>query len=116
MNQKGLAPILIVLLIAAAVGGYLVYSGKVDLNQKLTPAYRRPPDATTMSKSQNDETANWKTYQDLCGSYSYSCPSANSIPVQSDISKEKSAKDIKCSQDYLKWVKDNCPDFQSVSH
>lgn len=62
MIQKGLAPILIVILIAAAVGGYLVYSGKINLNQgKPTPAYR-PPDAVTMSKSQNDDTANWKTY------------------------------------------------------
>lgn len=32
-NQKGLAPILIVLILAAIVGGYLVYSGKINLNK-----------------------------------------------------------------------------------
>lgn len=33
MDQRGLAPILIVLLIAATVGGYLVYSSKVNLSK-----------------------------------------------------------------------------------
>jgi len=36
MRQCGLAPILIILLIAAATFGYLIYSGKINLPQKQT--------------------------------------------------------------------------------
>lgn len=33
MNQKGYSPLLIVILIAAVIGGYLIYSGRVNLNK-----------------------------------------------------------------------------------
>lgn len=33
MSQRGLAPIIIILLIALGIGGYLVYSGQINLNQ-----------------------------------------------------------------------------------
>lgn len=80
-KQKGLAPILIVLLITAAVGGYLIYSGKINVSQiKPTPTYR-PPDATTMSKSQNDETANWKTYTNTQFGFSFQYPSTTKITI-----------------------------------
>lgn len=36
MNQKGIASISIVLFIVAVIGGYLIYSGKVNLPQKQT--------------------------------------------------------------------------------
>ncbi len=72
MFQKGLASILIVLLIAAAVGGYLVYSGKISLPQK---------QVTQTSKSDAspaptgvDETANWKTYTNTKYGYSVKYP------------------------------------------
>lgn len=52
-KQKGLAPILIVLLIATAIGGYLIYSGKINLPQK----------QTTQTETLTGETANWKTYR-----------------------------------------------------
>lgn len=55
MKQKGLAPVLIILLIATAIGGYLVYSGKINLPQKQT-------DQQTTETTKVDETANWKTY------------------------------------------------------
>lgn len=60
MNQKGLAPILIVVLIAAlAAGGYFIYK---------LPRTAVPPQApqTTQIPTQSstpDETANWKTYK-----------------------------------------------------
>ncbi len=60
MQQKGLVPILIVLLIAAAIGGYLVYSGKVNLPQKQI-AQTLKSDASAAPTSAG-ETANWKTY------------------------------------------------------
>ncbi len=50
-NQKGLSPILAVLLIAAVIAGYLIYSGKINLPQK-----------TSQQTTSVDETANWKTY------------------------------------------------------
>ena len=55
MNQKGNV-LLIVLIIAAAIGGYLIYSGKF-LNK---PEVIYPQQTTQPSPS--DETANWKTY------------------------------------------------------
>lgn len=74
MTQKGLAPILIVILIAAATFGYLIYSGKINVNQiKPSPAYRSP-DGTTMSKNQNDETVNWKTFESPTFGFSYKYP------------------------------------------
>lgn len=51
--QKGLAPILVILLLAAAVGGYFIYQKQVrpaPVQQTVQP-----------SPSPVDETANWKT-------------------------------------------------------
>ncbi|MDP3974264.1 MAG: hypothetical protein Q8P92_05535 [Candidatus Daviesbacteria bacterium] len=64
MKQKGLAPILIVLLIAAAIGGYLIYAGKINLN-KPTPQQTIQPSTTSDASPAPTgavETANWKTY------------------------------------------------------
>ncbi len=58
VKQKGLAPIIIVLLIAAAIGGYLVYTGKITLPQQTT-------------QTSVDETANWKTYKGDNFSFQY---------------------------------------------
>lgn len=60
MEQRGLAPILIILLLAAAVGGYLVYSRKINLPQKQivqTPASEVSPMPTS-----TEETVMWETY------------------------------------------------------
>lgn len=62
--QKGFTPILIVLLIAAAIGGYLIYSGKFNLNQ--TTQVTQPSPA--------DETVNWKTYTSPQAGYSFKYP------------------------------------------
>ena len=60
-RQKGLAPILIVILIALAIGGYLIYQKQF----KVVPALQQ-----TVQPSPVDETANWKTY--TSSSYSFS--------------------------------------------
>lgn len=76
MNQKGLAPILIVVLIAVAlVGGHFIYTNysnnrtktvsqnQISTSQTPQPTPSAAPDA---SPAQNGagETANWKTYTD----------------------------------------------------
>lgn len=59
MNQKGLAPILIVLILAFLVGGYLVYQKQ----PKPTPSPSAPSTTSyTPQPSPVNETANWKIY------------------------------------------------------
>ncbi|OGE37917.1 hypothetical protein A3B45_01330 [Candidatus Daviesbacteria bacterium RIFCSPLOWO2_01_FULL_39_12] len=71
VNQKGFAPILIIILIAAlAIGGYLVYSDKIGVYQNQPkpipspqPMTQPSPSPATIYESTNSaETANWKTY------------------------------------------------------
>ncbi|MBI2019833.1 hypothetical protein HYS94_00220 [Candidatus Daviesbacteria bacterium] len=57
MNQKGLAPILIVILIAAAIGGYFIYKNQ----NKVAPVVQKTPQPLPTS---SDETTNWKTYNE----------------------------------------------------
>lgn len=63
MSQKGLTPVVIVLLIAAAIGGYLVYSGKINLPQKQIdqPVAEIYEDEVT-KESESDSSENWETY------------------------------------------------------
>lgn len=42
-HQKGFTPLLIILLIAAVIGVYLLYSGKISLPQKQTPSVSASP-------------------------------------------------------------------------
>lgn len=56
MTQKGLVPILIVLILAALVGGYLVYQKQAKPTSYTQPTIQPSPTA--------DPTANWKTYKD----------------------------------------------------
>ena len=64
-NQKGYAPIFIILLIAGVVGGYLIGSGKLNLPQK---------QVTQTETSKVDEIANWKTYTNTKYGYSIKYP------------------------------------------
>ncbi len=93
MNQKGHA-ILIVLLIAAAIGGYLIYSGKINLPQKQVvctleakicsdgssvgrsgPKCEFTPCPTKNNESTNSaQIANWKTYTDSQNNFSFKYP------------------------------------------
>lgn len=58
-KQKGLAPLLIVIIIALAVGGYLIYQRQPKPNPTPNPL---PQQTTQPSPSPIDKTANWKTY------------------------------------------------------
>lgn len=49
MNQKGLVPLLIVIIIALAVGGYLAYSGKINLNRTQTIPSQNTPEMVTQA-------------------------------------------------------------------
>lgn len=74
-RQKGLAPILIVILIALAVGGYLVYQ-KQTRPASLPQPTTQPtlsPDASS-APTGNEETANWKSYTAMDNSYSFKYP------------------------------------------
>ena len=72
LNQKGFAPILIVLLITVVIGGYLLYSGKINLPQKQITTQTTSADETA-----NPDLigANWKTYKAFSNFYSISYPS-----------------------------------------
>lgn len=61
MFQKGLTPIVIILILAAAICGYLIYSGKINLPQKQTQISKS--DASPAPNG-TGETANWKIYED----------------------------------------------------
>lgn len=62
MSQKGLAPILIVILIAAAVGGYFIYQKQIK--PVVVPQQTAQPSSTNASPAPTGvgEIANWKTY------------------------------------------------------
>lgn len=53
MDKKGFAPILIVVLIAAIIGGYLIYSGKINLNksQQNSPSVQTSTNHTSKPKT-----------------------------------------------------------------
>ncbi len=60
-SQKGLAPILIIFLIALAVGGYLLYSNYSD-NQTKTVSVLTTTNTAPVATS-SAETVNWKIYK-----------------------------------------------------
>lgn len=71
-RQKGIAPILIVLLIAAAVGGYLIYQKQTKpsiVPQSVTQSSPSPVASSVATSSA--ETTNWKTYKDNNLSFKY---------------------------------------------
>ncbi|MBI2338692.1 hypothetical protein HYU95_05935 [Candidatus Daviesbacteria bacterium] len=84
-KQKGLAPILIVLLIALVVGGYLIYQKQIK--PVVIPQQTSEPSSTNVSPTPTDvgETANWETYENELG-FSVKYPTT---------------LDVKSSQDYL---------------
>lgn len=90
LGEVGFAPILtILLIIAATIGGYLIYSGRISLNQPKETACTLEakicPDGTAVGRSGpncefaacpqvSDETANWKTYVNKDLKYSINHP------------------------------------------
>lgn len=65
MSQKGLAPIVIVLLIALGIGGYLIYSGKINLNQAKPVPVQPTTQPSSASKivSQDELMGDKKVYK-----------------------------------------------------
>lgn len=62
-KQKGLSPIAIILLAVLVIGGYLVYSGKISLNQKSTTSSSQKEDkVAATSPTTNTLPVDW-TYQ-----------------------------------------------------
>lgn len=71
-KQKGLAPILIILLIALGIGGYLIYQKQTKPVAVPQQTSEPTPVSASNSKSTNSaETANWKTYDNSKLSISY---------------------------------------------
>ena len=92
MNQKGLAPLLLVLLLALGIGGYLLYQ-----KQNIAPSTQQ---TVQSSASVNKETASWETYEDVQRRYSFKYPKGWKI-VKSEasvkISNEGSSIDFQIS-------------------
>lgn len=84
-KQKGLAPLLIVVIIALAVSGYLIYQKKATSNPIPTPLPQQTPQP---SPSPADETANWKTYTNAKLGYSFKYPQ-DWIDRSTDIDKQQ---------------------------
>ncbi|MDO8570375.1 MAG: hypothetical protein Q7R97_02220 [Candidatus Daviesbacteria bacterium] len=76
VRQAGFAPILIVILIALAVGGYLIYQNQpkpVVISQPIVQPTSAPIISPIASASAA-ETANWKTYTSNKYGFSYKYP------------------------------------------
>lgn len=67
--EAGLAPILIAILIALGVGGYLVYTNYSNNRTKVTEQTAQPSPVST-----TDEIANWKTYTNAVYNFSFVYP------------------------------------------
>ena len=79
MKQKGLAPILIVLLIAVGIGGYLLYQKQlkpVSVPQP-SPSPVVSPESSNSAQTTNPDLigANWKTYTNTKYSFTVNYPS-----------------------------------------
>lgn len=118
MKQKGLAPILIVVLIAVALGGYLIYSQQT----KPTPPLPKPaivpqtPQATPVPSPIPNETTNWKTYTNTKEGYSVGYPKEVSLeedPYGYGIWLDEQIL-ISVSQKSWRNCKGNCPTIDSI--
>ena len=76
IRQAGLAPILIVLIIATLVGGYLIYQNQPKLTPSPKPTTQPSPSPAGVIPIPNGsgETATWKTYVDNNYRYSIQYP------------------------------------------
>lgn len=78
-KQKGFIPILIVLLIAATIGGYFIFTNYSNLSRVKSRDNRTKPAQQTIPPSSTDEIANWKTYTDSNLQLTFKHPSDWSI-------------------------------------
>lgn len=99
MKQKGLAPILIILVIALGIGSYLIYSGKINFPQKqiaCTLEAKICPDETSVGRSgpkceftpcpspKVEEEASWKAYTNIKYGFSFKYPENMVVDVYDD--------------------------------
>lgn len=125
MIQKGLAPILIVLILAALVGGiyYLNHAeGKfcggvaANLPEDQCPiGYKcqlegNYPDASGKCFSIPKSLLNNLKRQ------TYSCPGSEYINCMPMISDTPYKPNPKCSQDFLSWARASCPNFKGAAY
>lgn len=103
-SQKGLAPILIVLILAATlVGGYFIYQ-----RQAVPKPYHPAPTAAPEIKPSptSDETVNWKTYTNSMYGFAFQYP-PNLMPNEDrSMSKDKPLVDFydeSGSAPHLEW-------------
>ncbi len=78
MSQKGFAPILILIIIAVLIGGYLIYQNSQNQSKTIplpTPQLTSTPTATPESTN-SAETTNWKTYTNTDYGFSFQYPSS----------------------------------------
>ncbi|MCL5784121.1 MAG: hypothetical protein M1142_02060 [Patescibacteria group bacterium] len=74
-RQKGLAPILIVVLVTLiAVGGYLIYQKQFKLVPVPQSTQSSPSPVSQNESSSSAETANWKTYTNKTYKYKFNYP------------------------------------------
>jgi len=100
--QKGFTPILIVLILAALVGGYLIYQNQ----PKPIPS----PSLITQPSPTPDKTANWKTYTSKRANFLFQYPSSWPIAAatdgqlkESNILQEKDYGDIESINFEKEW-------------
>ena len=77
MKQKGLTPMLIVLLVAAVIGGYLIYQNQSakPTSPIITVASPAPTGAAETVYTEDTRSANWKTYTNTRYGYRVKYPS-----------------------------------------
>lgn len=84
-KQKGLAPVLIVILIALIVGGYLLYQKQTKPVVFQPVAQPSPSPVISSAPTGAGETANWKTYTNKNLSFKYPSEwSVNGVVITSN--------------------------------
>lgn len=105
MKQKGFAPILVILLIAVITGGYLVYSGKINLNKSQTinntSVQNSPSAIVDQSQPSNDVPQNMKEFS--FGYFTFSIPTSEIATNYTGTQVKKSILDLNSGD-----IKDEC--------
>lgn len=94
MREKGLAPIVIIILVALGVGGYLIYQNQTKVTSQPqsviqpSPQPTEPTDATSTNSLPSPTTAKpanksgWKSYNDSKIGFSYQLPENDNWSVK----------------------------------
>lgn len=81
-NKKGFAPILIVILLTAAVGGFLIYTNLPAGRQGSSNSQTKPNPSPTTQSSFLDEAEDWKTYTNTEYKYTLKYPPDWTVEAQ----------------------------------